>query len=929
MQRAPLFQRPRRRFPEMDPARRRLVIAGLLVSALLFLGGFAASGYLWNLSRQFPTAPFAQPSRLYGSATSLAPGTVLSPAEMVAELREAGYREAPAPADESGPAASSPPLPRGTFRRAGDRVSVHLRPFATPDGPAGDVPVQAAFRGNRVDRLWVAGRPAESATLEPPLLASFYDEDVEERRPVVLDELPEPVVKAVLAAEDDGFFTHPGVSPTGIVRALWANLRGGELQQGGSTITQQLVKNLYLTSKRTLSRKAKEAVIAVMLEVRHGKRSILEAYLNEIYLGRSGPANLIGLGAAARAYFGKDAAELDLEEAATLAGMIRAPGDYSPVGHPDAALERRNWVLTRMAKLGWITPQRLRRAASQPLRVDPRKVEARSIAPYFAEAARAEAAERFGVDELEEGGYLLFSTLRRRDQRQAEAAVARGLAALENGWERGRRTGKPLQAALVSVDPRDGSVLAWVGGRDYARSQFDRVVQARRQAGSAFKPVVYAAAFAEGVATPVTLFKDSPITVRFGRASWQPRNYDESFHGWVTARMALEQSLNIPTVRVALQVGLHRLIDLARDLGISGELQARPSLALGAFELSPLEMAQVYSSFATGGIRPPIHALAAVLDPEGEPVLGDDLPVPRRVLPPHAAYLVTSVLEGVIDHGTGAAARAAGLGSHLAGKTGTTNDRRDSWFAGYSPDRVTVVWVGYDDNSSTRLSGARAALPIWSRFTAAVRPSRGYPAFAVPAGMVTVTVDPLTGQVAGEYCPYRVTEVFPEWQAPMEPCLRHSPGFFGGEAWADLSLGQPLVDPVTGELLDPASTEEPRYIITDDGLQITDPGGDEPIVIGEAKTFPPHPVNIPPEEALDVEGEPGEGTILIRPAQAQQPPPKPPPPPAGATGQPAGTKPETGVVPANGQPIGATGPAKPAEEDEDNGTEEETPPPPP
>ncbi len=907
MQRVSLFQRPRRRFHDMDPARRRLVIAGLVVSALLFAGGFTLSGYLWKLARQFPEAPYAQPSRLYGAVTRLIPGAGLSPADMVADLEAAGYREAPAGA-----------LPGGTYRRSGDRsgdrVAVHLRRFPTPGGPAGGMRVEAAFDGGRVARVRVAGRPAKSADLEPPLLASFYDDDLQERRPVVLDELPDPVVKAVLAAEDDGFFTHPGVSPTGIVRALWANLRGGELQQGGSTITQQLVKNLYLSSRRTLTRKAKEAMIAVMVEMRHGKRAILEAYLNEIYLGRSGPANLIGLGAAARAYFGKDATELGLEEAATLAGMIQAPGDYSPIEHPERALARRNWVLKRMAGLGWISPPRLRQAVAQPLRVDPQKVEARLIAPYFAEVARAEAEERFGVDELGGKGYLLFSTLRRRDQRQAEAAVAKGLAGLENGWERRRRGKKTLQSALVSLDPRDGAVLAWVGGRDYARSQFDRVSQARRQAGSAFKPVVYAAAFADGAATPATLFKDSAISVRFGSASWQPRNYDEAFHGWVTARTALEQSFNIPTVRVALQVGLNRVIDLARELGISDHLEPHPSLALGAFETSPIELARVYATFATGGMRPPVHALAAVLDAEGEPLLGDDLPAPRRALPPQAAYLVTSVLQGVVDHGTGAAARAAGLGSHLAGKTGTTNDRRDSWFAGYSPDRVTVVWVGYDDNSATHLSGARAALPIWSHFTSAVRPARGYPAFAVPAGMVTATVDPLTGQLATALCPYRVSEVFPEWQAPMEPCLRHSPGFAGGEAWADLTLGQPMIDPITGARIDPAATEEPRYAITDDGLQITDPGGDGTIVIRQAQALPP-PRPYGGTAAGGAEEQPLGGTIEIRPSNGPPPSPEQPPPPAGATG-PAGMRPETGVVPG-------TGPGKAV----GNGAEKGEPPP--
>ncbi|HEX6903212.1 MAG TPA: PBP1A family penicillin-binding protein [Thermoanaerobaculia bacterium] len=888
MQRPTFLQRPRRTFPEMDPARRRLVIAGLVVSALLFLGGFFTAGYLWSLARQFPRAPFQQPSRLYAQPTLLVPGEAFSLAEAKALLRQTGYREA----------TGDPKLPLrpGSFRASGDRLAVHLRRFPTPDGQGGGMPVEVAFRGSRVARVWAAGQPRESVTLEPALLASFYTPEVEERRPVLLDDAPEHLVKAVLAAEDDGFFTHPGVSPTGVMRALWVNARGGEMHQGGSTITQQLVKNVYLSPRRTLTRKAKEAVIAMAVELRYGKEAILEAYMNEIYLGRSGPANLIGFGAAARAFFGKEASELSLEEAATLAGMIQAPAAYDPVDHPDKARERRDWVLRRMRELDWISEERLQRALAEPVRLDPVRVEARPMAPYFAGVAEDEARERFGVDKLAGEGYLLFSTLRWRDQRQAEKAVANGLAGLEKGWERKRRGKGPLQSALVSVDPREGSVLAWVGGRDYATSQFDRVSQARRQAGSAFKPVVYAAAFAEGVATPASLFKDSPINVRVGTSSWRPQNYDRTFHGWVTARQALEQSLNIPTVRLSLQVGMPRIIELARDLGIEGEIDPVPAMSLGAFEMTPLEMAGTYATLAAGGIRPPVHSLAAVIDPEGEPVLGDDLPSPRRVVPQHAAWLVTSVLQGVVEHGTGAAARVQG---HLAGKTGTTNDRRDSWFAGYSPDRVTVVWVGYDDNSPTSLSGARAALPIWSRFTSAVRPAAGYPAFVPPPGMVLATVDPLTGQLATPYCPHQATEYFPEWQAPVEPCRRHMPGY-QPDVYADVTLGEAYD---TYGAYGSYESERPRYVVTDDGLEIVYPDeGDSRGGAGEAMTFPP-------SGGADEGEEPAEdGSIIIRPARERSPamPPvaSPPPPPPVSIAAPTPSV----VSPAAGQPIGDTGP---------------------
>jgi penicillin-binding protein 1B len=853
---------PESPFQEMSPARRRLVIAGLVVAGLLFLGGFAVSGYLWSLSRRFPTAPYAQPSRLYGSATPLVPGEALSAADVVAQLRLTGYRDAGQPAG-----GANDSLPPGAWRRTADRVTVHLRRFATPDGPAGGRIVEVDFKGDHVATVREAGKPVRAAALEPPLLASYYGHKVEERRPVSLDDLPDPVVKAVLAAEDSGFYLHPGVSPSGIVRALWVDLRGGEMEQGGSTITQQLVKNVYLSNRRTLTRKAKEAVIAMVLEVRYGKKAILQAYLNEIYLGQSGPANLIGLGAASRAYFGKDAPELSLPEAATLAGMIHSPAGTSPIDHPDQARERRDWVLKRMGDLRWVSKEQLQQALAAPLETRPQTVQARPLAPYFADAAEAETKERFGLKELRNQGYALFSTLSWRDQQQAEAAVTQGLAGLEAGWEKRKSGHKLLQAALISVDPRDGSIRAWVGGRSYSRSQFDRVTQARRQAGSAFKPVIYAAAFAGGVAMPATVFNDSPIVVRIGNGGWSPQNYDRTFHGWVTARTALENSLNIPTVRLALQVGMDHVVELARNLGFTGSLDPVPAAALGTFEVSPLELAAVYSTFATEGLKPPVHALAAVLDPDGEPVTGDELPAARRILPPDAAYLVSNILQGVLDHGTAAAARGLGVVGPLAGKTGTTNDQRDSWFAGYSPDRATVVWVGYDDNSPSRLTGARGALPIWARFTAAVRPAGGYADFPMPAGMVRATVDPVTGQLATPYCPTQVTDLFPEWKAPTVPCERHTPGY-QGDAVADVTLGQPPADPSAEE--EPGTTLS-SSVMTQDGLEIERPASP----VGAASTTTP-----------------GGGSIIIRPSSAPigriapvpppAPPPAPPPPPEPA-----------------------------------------------
>jgi penicillin-binding protein 1B len=885
----------RERLDQMSPRRRRAVIAGSVAGALLLLAFLGGTVYIWKLARKFPRPPFEQPSRLYAQVPQVAAGDLLDPADLAELLAAADYRQT----------RPGEPLLPGTFRRdtgpKGDRVAIALRRFPTPEGVKGGTPVEIVISGKRVAAVREGSRPSHAVTLEPPLLASYYTPDVEERRPVTLGELPEKVVQTVLAAEDDAFFVHTGVSVPGIARAMWVNLRGGELQ-GGSTITQQLVKNVYLSQERTLSRKAKEALIAMMLEVRYGKRQILEAYLNEIYLGRSGAANLIGFGAAARAYFGKEASSLTLAEAATLAGMIQAPAQYLPTEHPQAAVERRNWVLGRMGELGWLKEAEVLRAKAQPLRLAPQAVQVRALAPYFSNTAAAEARERFELPELAGKGYLLFSTLDWRDQRMAERAVQTGLAGLDKGTKR-HRSG-PLQAALVSVDPRTGQIRAYVGGRDYEKSQFDRVTQARRQAGSAFKPVVYAAAFEEGVATPAALLKDSPIVVKVDNADWRPQNYDRRFHGMVTVRTALEQSLNIPTIRLALQTGLWRVIDVAKDMGVTGELNPVPALALGAFEMSPREMAEVYATLANGGLHPVVHGLTTVLSPAGEPLEPkEEIPTPQRVIQPQAAYLVTSLLEGALDHGTGAGYGGKRPGA-LAGKTGTTNDRRDNWFAGYSPDRVTVVWVGYDDNSATGLSGATAALPVWSRFVQAVRPPNGYPAFVPPPGIVMVMIDPTTGQLATPYCPTTVTEVFPEWQAPAEPCQRHAPG--GPTYWADSTFGgDPLLDPETGEPLsadgyswsdensqieitpsaasavgaaEPAYPETPGTAFAPTPVAPTDPPREGAIVIQPSRPRPQAPARLEPIPTAAPSEEPATEEPAA-PVEAPEPPP--PPPPAG------------------------------------------------
>jgi penicillin-binding protein 1B len=664
-------------------------------------------------------------------------------------------------------------LAAGTFRAEGGDVEIFRRRFNTAEGLQGGDRLRVNLSGGVIANLEPLGGASLNlsvARLDPPLIASYYGPDLRERRPVVLDELPEDLILAVLAAEDAGFLEHRGVSFRGILRAAWVNFRAGEVEQGGSTLTQQLVKNLYLTHERRWERKLRELTLAVLLEYRYDKRSILQTYLNEIYWGRSGAVNLMGVGAAAWAYFGKSPVELTLGESALLAGMIHSPANLSPLAHPKAALERRDFVLGRLAQLSWVETTRLEKAAQETLKTRGRLVARR--APFFADWIEAEAARRYGVDSLRDTGFELHSTLSLEDQAKAEEALAWGLDSLEKGWEKGRG-GASLEAALISLDPQTGGIRAWVGGRDYGRSQFDRVSQARRQAGSVFKPIVYATAFERKLATPASMLDDSSFTWTLAGRAWTPKNSDGKYRGLVTARAALEKSLNVPTARLARKAGLEHIVHMARRLGIGSHLDPYPSIALGAMEVTPVEMATVYATLASGGLRPTVHGLVAIFDRQGERVSGLAPSPPKRVISKELSFLVTDVLRGVLIRGTGRNARRDGLKDPLAGKTGTTNSRRDSWFAGYSPKRATLVWVGYDDNRKTRLSGARAALPIWARFMLKVRPAGGYPPFVRPARVVEALVDPLTGGLATTRCESLTKEIFLERAVPRL-CPEHS-----------------------------------------------------------------------------------------------------------------------------------------------------------
>ena len=607
--------------------------------------------------------------------------------------------------------------------------------------------------------LYTRGTPwgGEGRPAEPLFICAVSVGPSEYRVPVRLDQVPDRLIQAALAVEDQRFYDHRGLDFRRIGGAALANLKSGAIRQGGSTITQQLAKNLFLSSRRTPLRKLREAAMAAVLEERYDKPTILEAYLNEIYLGQDGGDGIHGVGAAARHYFGKTVADLTLAEVALLAGMIRAPNRYHPVRNPATARERRDLVLGLMRAQGRIGERDARRAGRERL---PSRIHARRAveAPYFRDFVLASGSTR----SLAPRGTALVTTLDANLQRAAARAVREGLNRLRR---------PDAQAALVALDPRSGELLAMIGGRDYGVSQFNRAADAMRQPGSAFKPVVALAALGrEGRNDPAftlaSVIEDGPLQVRTSAGLWVPANYDGEFRGPVTFRDALEQSLNVPFARIGLEVGPERIVRTARALGIASPLQAVPSLALGASEVSPLELTRAYGVLAAGGRLAPLRTLL----PREREERGAVETIGDRVADPAEVYLVTSALEGVIARGTGRGLASVGGWGGLAGKSGTSNDWRDAWFVAYTPSLVVGVWVGHDDNRSLGTSGAGAALPIVSRFLRDALDGERLEEFPVPDGIELGWAESSGGAWwNGWRCEGR-REVFLEGTAPEARC---------------------------------------------------------------------------------------------------------------------------------------------------------------
>jgi penicillin-binding protein 1B len=765
---SPLRLRDRLRALAAAARRRRGLLTALALVTVL--GPPVAFGvWTWRTAAGVDLSRLEEAALIYAAGQVLAPGVSIEAADLGGTLRRLGYRETQAP-----------PAAPGQFRREVGMWQLHLRPRADPRAARPALEVRLAVDGGRIRHLeTAAGEPLEEIELEPETLTGLGGAANQLRDPVPLATVPRHLAQAVLAAEDHRFYDHAGVDLRAVGRAVWVNLRRGELAQGGSTLTQQLVKNLVLTPKRTWERKLREVALAIAIERRYSKDEILAAYLNGIYLGQHGGFAVYGVGAAARSFFGKEVDRLTLGEAATLAGIIRAPNTYSPVQHPERARDRRNLVLRRMRDLGMLDDRRLAQATRERLVVQ-RGTALGALGPYFADWVRAQVEQLQPADETSSGGLRIYTTLHPVLQRAAEAALARGLDRLEGQYRALRRNDPAarLQGALVALDPRTGEIRAMVGGRDYGQSQFNRVTQARRQPGSAFKPFVYLAALGHGPRgepphfTPASLLEDRPLTIGTGRTAWSPRNYESRYEGTVTVRRALEQSLNSATVWMAEAVGYDAVVRAAREAGFTSPLEPVPALVLGSFEVTPLELASAYAALA-GDDRMRPTGLRAVVDREG----GASEPRAERSpgLKPDEAFLITHLLKGVIDRGTGASARALGVDGSIAAKTGTTNEGRDAWFVGYTPRLVALVWVGFDQRDVLRLSGAQAALPIWADFMRTALGVVPAPAFEPPLSVTFRDVDASNGKLATLWCPVVIREAFLASTEPRESCPDHGP----------------------------------------------------------------------------------------------------------------------------------------------------------
>lgn len=739
---------------------RRNLQRGFAVLALLAL--IVAIGVVAVLDRrvtaQFEGRRWTLPARVYAQPIELYVGQSLSAQRFAEELERLGY-EVRAGSDRP-----------GTYRRSGNRVDVHVREFRFSDELQPARALRISFDAGSIVALeGTDGTEVPVIRLDPLLIGSIFPIHGEDRIVVSPDQVPELLPEALKAVEDRKFDSHHGVNPLAIMRALFVNVRAGQIEQGGSTLTQQLVKSYFLDSRRTLRRKAEEAVMAVILESRFEKADIMNAYINEIYLGQDGRRAVHGFGLASQFYFGKPLAELALHEVALMVAIVRGPSYYDPRRHAERALERRNLVLRVLAEQGVVSEERAAAAARRPLGIAEPGRKGASFYPAFLDLVRRQLRSDYDEEDLTEAGLTVFSTLDPLLQEKAEAALS---SELERQDKSKREASHGLEGVVVVTAPQTGEVVAVVGGRRAAFDGFNRALDAKRPIGSLAKPLVYLAALESGRYTPATVIMDEPVEVKLPNGdTWKPSNFDKQVRGPVPMVRALTQSLNLATVNLGLEVGLARVARMFVQLGLEEAPAAYPSMLLGATNLSPVEVAQMYNTLANGGFRSPLRAVRAVIDEGGKQLKAPELEV-AEAAPAEAIYELDRMLIQVMERGTGRPARSSlPAGLTVGGKTGTSNDYRDSWFSGFSGAHLVVVWIGHDDNSATGLTGTTGALPVWSRLMSSIATSSFEP--LMPETLEDRWVDYYSGQETSPYCsgaavslPFRVGTLL----EPSETC---------------------------------------------------------------------------------------------------------------------------------------------------------------
>jgi penicillin-binding protein 1B len=754
----------------LHPAGKAIVVSFTLV--FLLLAGVLTHYYVKYsrlIDQKLRGGAFANTSKIFAAPRLIAVGDPITSGEIAGELRRCGYTE-------------SRGNTIGSFQiRPDGNIEIFPGPDSYFDEEAGVV----KFANGRISQI-VSLRDNTARgqyQLEPQLITNLSDRNREKRRLVKFADIPKVLIDAVTSAEDKRFFQHQGFDPLRIMKAVYVDVKEGRKEQGASTLSQQLAKNLWLDPEKRWTRKMAELLITLRLEQTLSKQQIFEDYANQIYLGSRGSFRINGFGEAAEVYFGKDIRQLTLPEAATLAGIIQRPGYYNPYRNPDRVRERRNLVLSLMRENDDIGDREYGLAVESPLSLAKGATQSQD-APYFVDEVNEFLQSQFQDIDFQANSFRVYTTLDLDLQRAAGEAIREGMQGVDDLIRKQKRfKGQPIpeaQCALIALDPHTGEIKALAGGRNYGVSQLDHIL-AKRQPGSIFKPFVYTAALntaIEGgphVLTASTTVLDEPTTFWYDNKPYEPSNFKHEFYGTVTLRRALAHSLNVATVKVGEMVGFDAIVDLAKKAGLNYNIQPTPAVALGAYEVTPMEMAGAYTIFANQGVYVKPSFVSMVRSQDGAAIYNNKKEE-RTVLDPRVAYLMTNLMEEVMRSGTAAAVRSRGFGVPAAGKTGTSHD---GWFAGYTSGLLCIVWVGFDDNRQLDLEGAHSALPIWTEFMKRALQYRAYrnaQPFQAPDGIVSVQIDPESGMLATPYCPTTISEVYISGSQPVVSCPLHGGG---------------------------------------------------------------------------------------------------------------------------------------------------------